>query len=251
MRRFFISQEQREMAENGTVVLTGSDVNHIVNVLRMRVGDGLLLSATSGQEFECTIENIESQSILCSVLRENENKTEPSVEVILLQGIPKGEKMELIIQKSVELGVTRIVPLYMERTVVRFHTESDAKKKQSRWQKISDEASKQCGRGLCPEVAPVQTLKQALAEIPEETLSLVAYENETVYSLKQRIQSAISAGGVRRIAVLIGPEGGISPEEFKQACADGFLSVSLGRRILRTETAGICVLSALRYEFED
>ncbi len=251
MRRFFISQEQREMAENGSVVLTGSDVNHIVNVLRMGIGDALLLSATSGQEFECTIEAIEHQSIVCRVVNTTVNETEPSVQVSLLQGIPKGEKMELIIQKSVELGVTRIVPIMMERTVVRFHTEQDAKKKQSRWQKISDEASKQCGRGFCPEIAPVQSLKQALAEMPEGTLSLVAYENETVYSLKQRIQSAVSAGEVHHIAVLIGPEGGISPEEFEEVSTHGFLSVSLGKRILRTETAGICVLSALRYEFED
>lgn len=251
MRRFFISQAQSEMAENGSVLLTGSDVKHIVNVLRMGIGDELLLSATSGREFQCVINRIENQSVVCQVLNAWMNQTEPRVRVFLLQGIPKGEKMDLIVQKAVELGVTRIVPITMERTVVRFHTAQDAGRKQSRWQKISDESSKQCGRGFCPEVAPVQSLKTAISGIPEGSLALVAYENETVYSLKQRIQSAISNGAVRSVAVLIGPEGGISPAEYEMVCAHGFLSVSLGKRILRTETAGICVLSALRYEFED
>ncbi|MBR5280574.1 MAG: 16S rRNA (uracil(1498)-N(3))-methyltransferase [Clostridia bacterium] len=251
MRRFFISQEQREMAETGKIILSGTDVNHIVNVLRMGIGDHILLSATSGEEFECEIAEIGNQSVVCGVLHTSVNCTEPAVQVTLLQGIPKGEKMELIVQKSVELGVTRIVPVMMERTVVKFHTTQDGMKKQARWQKISDEASKQCGRGFCPEIAPVQTLKQALSEMQPETLALVAYENETVFSLKQRIQSAIKKNAVLRIAVLIGPEGGISPAEYETVCNAGFLSVSLGKRILRTETAGICVLSALRYEFED
>lgn len=233
------------------MVLTGSDVNHIINVLRMGVGDTILLSATSGEEFECEIAEIGNQSVACTVLRTAMNCTEPTVQVTLLQGIPKGEKMELIIQKSVELGVARIVPVQMERTVVKFHTTQDALKKQARWQKISDEASKQCGRGFCPEIAQVQTLQQALLEVPSGTLALVAYENETVFSLKRRVQEAIALGSVHHITVLIGPEGGIAPAEYESACGAGFLSVSLGKRILRTETAGICVLSALRYEFED
>ncbi len=251
MRRFFISKEQSEMAEQGSVLLTGSDVNHVVNVLRMGPGDELVLSATSGWEYRCVIRRIEGQTVVCDVLQANRNQTEPKIGVTLLQGIPKGEKMELIIQKGVELGVTEIIPVSMERTVVRFHTPKDAEKKQNRWQKISEEASKQCGRGFCPEIGAVQSLKEAISRLPEDTLPLVAYENETVFSLKQRIQTAKSAGNLHHITVLIGPEGGIAPSEYALVCDKGFLSVSLGKRILRTETAGLCVLSALRYEFED
>ncbi len=251
MRRFFISQEQSERAKDGSVILTGTDVNHIVHVLRMGQGDKLLLSATNGQEFHCVIDRIEHDKVVCSVCSASNNHTEPAVSVTLIQGVPKGEKMEFIIQKTVELGVCEIVPAMMERTVVRFHTPQDGFKKQTRWQKIAEEASKQCGRGCIPSVAEPQMFKQALSQISPDALKLIAYENEAEYSLKNRIEKAMEAGSVTQIAVLIGPEGGISPNEFSLAIESGFQSVSLGRRILRTETAGIAVLSAIRYVFED
>lgn len=251
MRRFFISEEQGKQAQNGSVLLTGSDVNHIVHVLRMRKGDSLALSTTDGRELLCKIGDISDQNVLCNVCDIRQNETEPRVRVTLLQGIPKGEKMELILQKSVELGVCNILPAQMERTVVRFHTEQDAAKKQLRWQKIAEEASKQCGRGVIPQVQPVQSFQEALRHIPDEALRLIAYENEQEFSLKDRIREAMGRRDLREIAVIIGPEGGISPEEYEEAIQAGFVSVSLGRRILRTETAGIAVLAALRYEFED
>lgn len=251
MRRFFISKEQSEGARDGRVILTGTDVNHIVHVLRMGQGDPLILSATDGREFHCVIDCIEHDKVICKVSTISCNQTEPSVSVTLIQGIPKGEKMELIIQKTVELGVCEIIPAMMERTVVRFHTAQDGQKKQIRWQKIAEEASKQCGRGCIPSVAVPLAFKQALSQIPENALKLIAYENEAEYSLKQRIEKAIESDDVTNIVIIIGPEGGISPEEFSLAIESGFQSISLGRRILRTETAGIAVLSAIRYVFED
>lgn len=251
MRRFFISEEQSKQAEQGTVTLVGSDVNHIVHVLRMGKGDPLILNTTDGQELCCVIETIGDATVGCRVVSVAVNQTEPRVRVTLLQGIPKGEKMELIVQKSVELGVCSIVPILTERTVMRFHTPQDAVKKQQRWQKIAEEASKQCGRGIVPTVQPVCSLEEALKAIPERTLRLVAYENERENSLKERIRNAAMEDNIEDIAVFIGPEGGISAKEFALMKACGFKSTSLGRRILRTETAGISVLAALRYEFED
>lgn len=251
MRRFFISEEQSEQAEHGMVTLAGSDVNHIVHVLRMGKGDSLILNTTNGQELCCVIEAIRDGTVACRVVSVDANHTEPRVRVTLLQGIPKGEKMELIVQKSVELGVCSIVPVQTERTVMRFHTPQDAVKKQQRWQKIAEEASKQCGRGIIPTIHPVQSVEEALKAIPERTLRLVAYENEQENSLKERIRSAAMEDNIEDIAVFIGPEGGIASNEFALAEAYGFKSTSLGRRILRTETAGISVLAALRYEFED
>lgn len=251
MRRFFISKEQSEEAKSGFVTLYGSDVNHITHVLRMGKDDEILLSTTDGQELLCMIESVDRDCIVCNVCSASCNQTEPRVKVTLIQGVPKGEKMELIIQKTVELGVCTIVPAMMERTVVRFHTAQDAAKKQSRWQKIAEEASKQCGRGVVPQVAMPRSFKQVLSQISAQSVKLIAYENEQENSLKARMDAAIQLGDVTEICVIIGPEGGISPEEFQWAQDAGFESVSLGRRILRTETAGIAVLSAVRYVFED
>lgn len=251
MRRFFISKEQSEEAKSGRVVLYGTDVNHIANVLRMGTGDELLLSATDGQELHCLIESIRSDAVVCSVSFASCNQTEPRVSVSLIQGVPKGEKMEFIIQKSVELGVCEIMPVMMERTIVRFHSAQDALKKQNRWQKIAEEAAKQCGRGIVPQVHLPESFKAMLSKIPQDSLRLIAYENEQEYSLKSRIEEATKSADVQHICVIVGPEGGISPEEFQWATDTGFESVSLGRRILRTETAGIAVLSAIRYVFED
>lgn len=250
MRRFFIDKKQAERAERfGTVEITGSDVNHIVNVLRMRTGDSILFSATDGREFEAQITKTGPGEVTAEVKAIRLNATEPDVSVILIQGIPKGDKMELIIQKSVELGVCGILPVITEHTVVKLSPE-DAARKRIRWQRIAEEAAKQCGRGAVPEIFEPEVFRKAVAQRPDGELKILAYENEENNTLKKVLERA---GGSYRgpVSLLIGPEGGFSAEEADLAAKCGFEPVSLGKRILRTETAGIAALAGIRYFFED
>lgn len=251
MRRFFISEEQARNAETtGTVSLCGSDVNHIAHVLRMRRGDAVMLSATDGTEYTCEIETISDREVCCRVRDAKKNGTEPVARVILIQGLPKGEKTDWIVQKGVELGASELRFTVMERTVVRFASEKGGEKKTGRWQRIAEEAAKQCGRGTVPAVTLQKDFAHAIADLPADSVRLIAYENEEEQSLKQ-VLSQLQKEKSRTIAVIIGPEGGIAPGEYEDAVRSGFSSVSLGKRILRTETAGMAVLSAIRYEFED
>lgn len=250
MRRFFIDAAQAAKAEkDGIVEITGKDVRHIVNVLRMRTGDCILLSASDGREFEARITGCGEDLVSADVLNVRLNATEPRVPVTLLQGVPKGDKMELIIQKCVELGVTSIVPVMTEHTVVRL-SEAEAEKKRARWQKISEEAAKQCGRGIIPQIGAVTGFEKALRERPEAELKLFAYENEEDITLKHRLEQE-GASFEGQLSLLIGPEGGFSLSEAETARKYGFVPVSLGKRILRTETAGIAALSGIRFYFED
>lgn len=250
MRRFFIDSLQAEKAGTDKIItVRGSDVNHIVNVLRMKKGDGLLFSATDGREFETVISALGPDSVTADVVNVRENSTEPDVCVTLIQGVPKGDKMELIIQKAVELGACAVVPVMTEFTVVKLDG-VDRKKKQVRWQRISEEAAKQCGRGIVPPVTEPVSLNQALRERPDEEIKLFAYENEEELSLKA-VLSELGDGFKGKISVVIGPEGGFSRAEAEMAKESGFRPFSLGRRILRTETAGFTALAGIRCFFED
>ncbi len=250
MRRFFISSEQAARGTGeGFIDIAGSDVRHITGVLRMREGDKLVLTSADGRDFFTEIAETGPELVRVRVNEIIANTTEPRVDVTLIQGVPKGDKMELIIQKNAELGVNRIVPVLTEFTVVRLDGK-DREKKQLRWQKIAQEAAKQCGRGAVPEVLTPVNLEAALKAVPEDTLKWFAYENEQDTTLKQLLTGAgEDLGG--RIAVLIGAEGGFSAAEAAMAERYGFTSFTLGRRILRTETAGIAVLAAMRCFFED
>jgi 16S rRNA (uracil1498-N3)-methyltransferase len=250
MRKFFIDADQAAKAEADKLIeIRGGDVNHIVNVLRMKKGDVLHLCATDGREFEAGIESFDSSCVRAEVLSVSKNTTEPDVRVTLIQGVPKGDKMELIIQKAVELGACEIIPAMTEHTVVRLN-ESEGNKKQARWQKIAEEASKQCGRGIVPRVASPVSLKAALENRPEEEVKLFAYENEEETSLK-KILTELGENFRGAVSVVIGPEGGFSLAEAEFARGCGFRAFSLGRRILRTETAGMAALSGIRCFFED
>ena len=249
MRRFFINDSISERTEDGSIVLRGSDVNHILNVLRFRIGDNLIFCDSDGTEFVCELSDAGSDFVKCSVIECKSNSTEPYANVILIQGIAKGDKNELIIQKAVELGVCEIRMCSTDRTVVRFGSEKDEIKKNERWNKISEEASKQSGRGIIPAVAGPLKFKEAIS-VSDDYLRIIAYENETDTSLKDVLSEAHSQG-VRNIAFIVGPEGGISPSEYSLAVESGYRSVSLGKRILRTETAGLALLSSVRYEYED
>ena len=186
MPKFFVKQEQ--IKEN-KIIIEGQDVNHIKKVLRAKIGDELqICNSQNGDNFLCDIANIENEEILCQIKQKIEEKTESNVEVTIFQGLPKADKMEYIIQKSVELGVYDIIPVEMKRCVVKLD-EKDKNKKQIRWQKISEVAAKQCGRDIIPEIKNVINVKKVCDLIEKYDIVLVAYENETENTLKEQIKA--------------------------------------------------------------
>ena len=186
MPKFFVKQEQ--IKEN-KIIIEGQDVNHIKKVLRAKIGDELqICNSQNGDNFLCDIANIENEEILCQIKQKIEEKTESNVEVTIFQGLPKADKMEYIIQKSVELGVYDIIPVEMKRCVVKLD-EKDKNKKQIRWQKISEVAAKQCGRDIIPEIKNVINVKKVCDLIEKYDIVLVAYENETENTLKEQLKA--------------------------------------------------------------
>ena len=240
---FFIEPEQ--IREN-TALLTGSDVNHIKNVLRMRAGEEIVLSDGSMQ-YNCCITSLEPDRVIVSIQSAQKEEREPAVDFTLYQGIPKGERMELLIQKSVELGVRRIVPVMMERTIVRLDGKK-AGQKRIRWQAVAENAARQSGRGIIPQVEEAAEYSRVLAEARELDHFFLAYELAEGMSGTREAFSRIKPG--EKVGILIGPEGGISHDEASAATAHGAVTISLGRRILRTETAGPAVLAMLNYVLE-
>lgn len=246
MARFFVSPEAVDR-DSGRIYINGGDVNHIKNVLRLGEGEHLEISDGSLNEYDARIETFEKDRITAAIVKASKNSTEPPIEVTLYQGIPKSDKMDLIIQKCVELGVSRVVPVITGRTVVKFGSGRDAAEKTARWQKISLEASKQCGRGRIPVVTEPVKLEKALKDARGYELCIIPYEKESV----RGIAAVLTAGKFRNAGVFIGPEGGFTEDEIRLARDSGAAPVSLGPRILRTETAGLAVLSILMYEAGD
>lgn len=245
MSRFFVEPDQ--ISHDGFITITGSDVKHMREVLRMARGDTFIACDSTGTEYNCELEAFLDGNAIGHVLAQRTGDTEPLVPVTLLQGIPKGDKMELIIQKNIELGVNTIVPIMMERSVVRFKDDKEKEKKAERWNRIAMEAAKQCGRLKVPQVLRPMTLREALLRLEPGGLRLVPYENEQ----ELRLKAVLRSSGLSSVSFLIGPEGGIAEAELSALKTAGFVSVSLGKRILRTETAGFAVMSAIRYELED
>ena len=253
MARFYVPADQID-EEKGQVYLTGADVNHFKNVLRARKGDKCEIVSDDGRRFRCAVIDFSADRILMSIESRSKGSLEPEIKITLIQGVPKGEKTEFVIQKAVELGAVEIIPAMCERTVVRFQTEKDMDKKAARWQKVAEEAAKQCGRDMIPKVErPVELSKIDFAGRYFGYAKIMPYENET----ERTLRSAINDPDVRAkcisdgLMIFIGPEGGISRAEYDFMTSHGFISVTLGKRILRTETASIFALSAARYEFED
>ena len=241
MHRFFIPKPFKQEMQ-----ITGQDAHHIIDVLRMVPGDRLQAVADDGISFvgEITAVGTNTVTVLArEVLRETH---EPDVRISLLQGLAKGEKMEFIIQKAVEIGVTDIFPVAMAHSVVVLEP-SKAEKKVERWQKIAEAAAKQSKRDVIPDVHEVMALGQVLQK-EKWGLLLVAYESENRVSLKEALQAHKEA---KTIGVVIGPEGGLSTEEVEIAQKQGGIAVSLGRRILRTETAGLVAATAILYETDN
>jgi len=250
MYQFFVSPEQ---ISDKSVIITGTDVNHIKNVLRMKAGERVRVSVrcdVNVQEQACqnraasrsffgTIETIVEDEVIVKIESEDENGTELSNRIYLFQGLPKGDKMELIIQKAVELGVYEIIPVAMKNCVVKLD-DKKAGNKVKRWQAISESAAKQSKRTLIPEIQMPMTWKEELKKAEELDVMLVPYENERGMDATREVLQNIQKG--QSIGIFIGPEGGFAPEEIEMVSGH---RISLGRRILRTETAGLATLSML------
>lgn len=245
MHRFFADPSQIGETE---IILTGPDVNHIRNVLRMRAGEELLVSDGQGREYHCILKETAENEVRARICGKQEETAELPSKITLFQGLAKGDRMDFIIQKCVELGVYRIVPVETKRTVVKL----DARKEESRrkrWRSISESAAKQSGRGIIPEIAEVKSFREALKEAGELDVRLIPYEKAEDMAHTRQILSEIPEGAA--IGIFIGPEGGFEEEEIEQAMAAGAEPITLGRRILRTETAGMAVLAMLGYLLEE
>jgi len=252
MSRFFVKTDPVDL-QNGKIIITGEDVKHIANVLRASAGDEIILCDGLGTDYYAVIEHISKQSIETSIKASKPNTTEPPLNITVFQGIPKGDKMDFIIQKCVELGVKRIVPVMTARSVVRFGNSRDAASKAARWNRIALEAAKQCDRGVVPVVDEPVGFDAALKLAEGFGLRLFPYEEERNSSLRDVLKkySDTAAGTPESAAIMIGPEGGFERSEADKAIGAGFISVTLGPRILRTETAGLATSAIVMYELGD
>ena len=248
MPKFFVTTNQ--IAGNA-IVIQNEDVNHIKNVLRAKIDDTIdICDCNTSKNYICKIEQIEEKNIYCHIIEEIESNVEPEIQVSVLQGLPKADKMELVIQKSVELGVYDITPIEMKRCVVKLN-EKDKIKKIQRWQKISEAAAKQSGRDKIPTIHPIINVHTLCENIKKYDLVLVAYENEKINTLKQELKNIKSDKNKQmKIAIVIGPEGGIDKEEIAKLEEYHARVITLGNRILRTETVALNILSVIMYELE-
>ncbi len=244
MHHFFT--EPSRIREND-IFIEGADFNHMKNVLRMKPGEKVGISDGQGVDYICEVDHFEEDAVVLRILSSEKSYSELASRITLFQGLPKGDKMELIIQKAVELGVWEVVPVATRRTVVKLDDKKAGKKVQ-RWNSIALGAAKQSGRSLVPEVKPVMTFAEALSYAEECDLVLIPYEMAEGMEKTKAVISSIRPG--QRIGVFIGPEGGFDEEEVERAEAIGARPITLGKRILRTETAGLTVLSILMYHLE-
>lgn len=244
MQHFFVAADQRE---GGRIRVTGSDVGHMRRVLRMKPGEELTVSDGENHRYLCRILEYREDGALLEILSEEPEEAELPSRIWLFQGLPKGEKMDWIVQKSVELGAYRIVPVVTRRCVVRLD-EKKAAKKVSRWEEIARSAAKQSGRGILPEVLRVMRFEEALALARELDVLLIPYELAEGMEDTRRVIEGIRPG--QSVGIFIGPEGGFEGEEVCRAREAGAAEITLGKRILRTETAGLAALSVLMYHLE-
>ena len=246
MYQFFVEPSQ---IQGKRIIITGSDVNHIKNVLRMKPGEEIPVSnGMDGREYRCGIEEFAEDTVVCTLRFVKEEGVELPAEIYLFQALPKADKMELIVQKAVELGVHEIIPVAAKRCVVKLD-EKKAANKVNRWQGISEAAAKQSRRGVIPLVHTPVTFQEAVETAKDMDVRLIPYELAEDMSHTRSLIEAVRPG--QRIAVFIGPEGGFEEGEIQTALAAGIEPVTLGRRILRTETAGLTVLSWLMYHLEE
>ena len=245
MYQFFVEPSQ---IQGTRVVITGSDVNHIKNVLRMQTGEEIAVSnGEDGKEYRCGIEELYEDEIVCTLRFVKEDGVELSSKIYLFQGLPKADKMELIVQKAVELGIYEIIPVSTKRAVVKLD-EKKAKSKIARWQTISEAAAKQSKRRIVPQIHTVMSFKEAVAYAKDMQVKLIPYELAEGMEKTRKIIGSLKPG--EDIAIFIGPEGGFEENEIQTALDNGIEPITLGKRILRTETAGFTILSWIMYQLE-
>ena len=243
MPRFFIKEDS---VSEDSITVCGADAHHISRSLRMKQGEAPTLCDGSGNEYDCTIASVSDTEVVCTVKHEKKSSSEPPYFATVYQGLAKGDRFETVIQKSVECGACEIVPLMTKRCTVKLER-SDYAKKCARWNKIAEEAAKQCGRGIVPRVLEPVTFTEMLERLKSTDLSLFCYENGT-YPIKEALSEA--DGTPKTVALVVGPEGGFDESEANAANAAGVKSITLGSRILRTESAAPFVLACLSYVFE-
>lgn len=242
MPKFFVEPHQ---VYEKYIRIEGENVNHMKNVLRLSVEDEILINDRQGNDYKCIISAIDGQCITADITQHTQSQAEPSIEVTLFQPLIKGEKIEWVFQKAVEIGVTRIIPMSTERCVVKLETPKKAQAKLERWNKISEAAAKQSGRGIVPEIMQPMTFKEAVAyQSTYNIKSIIPYENED----KIGIREVLGATHALKYGIFIGPEGGFTEKEIVHALENGIQSVTLGKRILRSETASIVTLTNIMYE---
>ena len=250
MPRFFVKTEQ---IQDETITILGEDVKHIKNVLRKDKGDKIeICNQENGKTYNCQINNIEDNSIFTKIINQIEEQ-EDKIKIDIYQGLPKADKMELIIQKSVELGANAIIPVAMKRCVVKIDSK-DENKKMCRWQKIAESAAKQSGRNEIPEIRHIATVEKISNLINKYDSLIVAYENEKNNTIKRellKLKDILQEKGKINIALIIGPEGGLEEKDVELLKQSGAKIVTLGNRILRTETVALNMLSVIRYELEN
>ncbi len=243
MPRFFVPSEN---FTEDTVRITDNDAFHIARSLRMAVGDEITVCDMHGAEYKCTLTKIRDEECVCQILESRQSNTEPPVDITLFMAYPKGDKLETIVQKSVELGVLKIVPFESSRCIKRPKAEK-AEKQTLRLMRIAEEASKQCGRARLTEISQPTSFDTALDMATEGDLKLFCYEGDGTLSLKSVLNGI---KGVKTVSVFVGSEGGFSLDEVEKAVKKGFIPINLGPRILRCETAPSYVLSAISFFFE-
>ena len=244
MHHFFVTPEQ---VKENQIWIEGSDVNHIKNVLRMKIGEELHISDGDNKKYLCEIQSFDVTGVCLGIKEELLCDTELPSKIYLFQGLPKSDKMELIVQKAVELGVYEIVPVATKRAVVKLD-DKKATKKVERWNSIAEGGAKQSGRNVIPKVKEVLSYKEALQYAKQLDVVLIPYELAEGMDETRRIVGRITPG--QSIGIFIGPEGGFEVEEVELAVKGGAKAVTLGKRILRTETAGLTMLSILMYHLE-
>ena len=249
MPKFFVTNAQVDQEQ---IKIIGEDINHIKNVLRKKRGDKLTIcNQDTLEDYLCQIEQYQENEIECKILEKLETNAESKAKITIFQGLPKADKMEFIIQKAVELGVYGITPVEMKRCVVKL-TDKDKIKKIQRWQKIAEVAAKQSGRNIIPKINEIISMKNICNLCQEYDIVIVAYEKEKENKLKQELEKLkLKETRNLKVAVVIGPEGGIDLEEIQMLKEKGAKIVTLGNRILRTETVALNILSIISYELEE
>lgn len=244
MYQFFVDDAQ---IGKEFITITGSDVNHIRNVLRMKPGEKIRVSNQKGQDYLCSISELSDDFVQADILDSEAANTELSAKIYLFQALPKGDRMETVIQKAVELGVHEIIPVSMKYCVVKLDAKK-AENKRKRWQAIAESAAKQSKRSLIPVVREVMNFDEAVAYAKSFKVNLVPYENERGMAVTRKVIEALKPDDT--ISVMIGPEGGFSAEEIEKVKQENMKIISLGKRILRTDTAAISTLSMLMLHLE-